>query len=372
MSGVVELGRLFGIGIRVHFSWLFVFFLVTWTLATQYLPGAYPGWTAGAYWAVGAAASVLLFASVLAHELSHSLVARSRGRHVRAITLFFLGGVSEIQEEAANPGEEFWISVAGPLTSFVLAGIFFGVFLATSPAGAQLRAVVEYLAFVNVVIGAFNLLPAFPLDGGRVLRALVWKATGNVDRANAVASTTGSLAGYALIGVGAYFVFAATLITGLWLVFIGWFIQSAASSFGRQRAVARALSGLTVRDAMMENPPVIPPGTTAQTLIDEHITREFRRAYIVALGNTFHGLVTLSDLKRIPPEARASTPVTTIMKRAGEVITSGPEEPLEAALGRMVSGDVSQLVVLENGRAVGLLSRGDVLRVLEIAQGLPG
>ncbi|MDA0989007.1 MAG: site-2 protease family protein [Chloroflexi bacterium] len=228
-------------------------------MATRYLPDEYPGWSTNTYWGVGIAASFLLFVSVLIHELSHSLVAISRGKKVKGITLFFLGGASEIEEESANPGEEFWISVVGPITSFALAAIFWGLFLATSSGNPQFHATTSYLAFINLVLGAFNLLPAYPLDGGRVLRAVVWKATGSVARANSVASFMGSLSGFAFIAIGVSSIFAGSLVTGLWFIFIGWFIHSAASSFGHQQAAARALSGKTVRDAMDEDQLTPPP-----------------------------------------------------------------------------------------------------------------
>ncbi|MBI4281916.1 MAG: site-2 protease family protein [Chloroflexi bacterium] len=371
MSGVVKLGRLFGVEIRVHFSWVFVFLLVAWSLATRYLPTEYPGWTKSAYWWVGSLSSLLLFASVLVHELSHSLVAQAKGRKLRGITLFFLGGVSEIEEESANPGEEFLVSVVGPATSFVLAAVFWVVFIAAPPSSSKVQAVAGYLSFINLVLGAFNLLPAFPLDGGRVLRAVVWKVTGSSSKANVVASTTGSLAGFAFIALGIFFVFAASLINGLWFIFIGWFIQSSASSFARQQVVSRALSGRTVRDAMVQDLPVVEPGISIQSLVDDHITRDFQPTYIVALGDTFHGLVTLFDVRSVPVQERSRTWVTAIMKRASEVIIAKPDEPLEEALGRMLAHNIRQLVVMEDGRAVGLLSRGDVLRVLEIAQVLP-
>ncbi|MFH1560787.1 MAG: site-2 protease family protein [Chloroflexota bacterium] len=371
MSGTIQLGHLFGISIRVHFSWVFIFLLVAWSLATGYLPDEYPGWARSTYWSVGIVASVLLFVSVLVHEMSHSLMAISRGRRVQGITLFFLGGVSEIKEEAANPGEEFWVSVVGPITSIVLAAIFWGLFLATASGNPQFQAITGYLAFINLVLGAFNLLPAFPLDGGRVLRAVVWKATGSAARANSVASFTGSMSGVVFIALGIYFVFTASLVTGLWFVFIGWFIQSAASSFGRQQVATRAMSGKTVRDAMEEDPPTVPPGSTVQSFIDDYITKEFQRAYIVELGNSFHGLVTLSDVRAVPTDDRPRTWVTAIMKRVPQVITAQPDEPLEVALRRMLSHDIRQLVVMQDAKAVGLISRGDVLRVLEIAQVLP-
>ena len=371
MSGTLQLGRIFGVNIRIHFSWIFIFALVAWSLATSFLPNNYPGWTRGVYWGVGALGSALLFVSVLIHELSHSLLAISRGHKVRGITLFFLGGISEIEEEAHNPGEEFWISVVGPLSSFVISALFWVLLFLTRSGSPQIQALFAYLAFVNAVVGVFNMLPAFPLDGGRVLRSIVWRATGSLTRATAISSITGSLLGFTLIAGGIYFAFADNFITGLWLVFVGWFIQSSASSIRRQQVLETALSGKLARDAMRENFPTIPPGTTAQSLLDDHISREYQRAYLVMLGDTFHGLVTISDIAVVPPEERGRKYVTEIMTPASKVVSVRTDEALEKSQSLLVSNDFHQLVVMENGKPVGLLTRGDVLRVMEINQLIP-
>jgi Zn-dependent protease/CBS domain-containing protein len=373
MAGTFQLGRLFGIDIRFHFSWIFIFVLVAWSLAGSFLPMNYPGWSTSTYWIVGILGSILLFASVLVHELSHSLVALSRGYKVRGITLFFLGGVSEIEEEAVKASEEFWIAVVGPLTSFVLAAIFW-VLLQVNPGGSlQAEALFQYLAFINVALGVFNLIPAFPLDGGRVLKAAVWQTTGSLPKANAVASTIGSLLGFAMIGTGIVLAFiTGNFISGLWLVFIGWFIQSAASSSRQQYAVQTALTGRVARDAMQQEIlPTVEPGITVQALLDEHISKEFQRAYIVSLGDTFQGLVSISDIRKVPPEERASKYVTEIMTRASDVITVRPDDPLESALQKLTANDINQLVVLENGKPAGLITRRDILVVLEISELLP-
>jgi Zn-dependent protease/CBS domain-containing protein len=368
MSGTFQLARLFGIDIRFHFSWIFIFLLVAWSLAGAYLPQNYPGWSTNAYWAVGIIGSVLLFASVLVHELSHSLVAMSRGYKVSGITLFFLGGVSEIAEEATKASEEFWIAVVGPLSSVVLAVIFWFLLQAVSGSNSQVEALFQYLAFINLALAVFNLIPAFPMDGGRVLKAAVWQATGSLSRANAVATTVGSLLGFGLIGIGIIVAFTAqSFISGLWLVFIGWFIQSAASSSRQQYHVQSALSGRTVRDAMQEEVPIVEPGVTVQALLDEYVTKEFQRAYVVSLGDSFQGLVSVSDIRQVPPEERSGKFVTEIMTRAPEVVTVGPNDPLETAMERLTARDVNQLVVVENGRPVGLLNRRDILAVLEIS-----
>jgi Zn-dependent protease len=364
------LGRLFGINISVHFSWILVFLLVAWSLATGYLPDRYPAWTRVSYWTVGIVSSLLLFASVLVHELSHSVVAQTRGRRVRGITLFFLGGVSQIEEESANAGEEFWVAFSGPLTSFILAVIFWGVSLALSGADSRVKAVFEYLTVVNLIVGIFNLLPAFPLDGGRVLRSFVWKITGSRQKADRTVSLTGSLAGFAFMAAGVFFLFSTNWFTGVWLLFIGWFIQSSASSFGRQTVASRALSGRTVVEAMSTEVPTIPPGTTIESLVKDHITKDFNRAYVVALGGKLQGLVTLSDVRSVPLEKRPEVWVSEVMKRPPAVIHVGPEEPLEKALQLIAAKDIHQLVVMDEDRLVGLLSRGDILRVLEIASAL--
>jgi Zn-dependent protease/CBS domain-containing protein len=372
MSGTFQLGRLFGIDIRFHFSWIFIFVLVAWSLAGSFLPQNYPGWSDSAYWIVGILGSVLLFATVLIHELSHSLVAMSRGYKVSGITLFFLGGVSEIEEEAVKASEEFWIAVVGPLTSFALAAIFW-VLLQVNPGGSlEAEALFQYLTFINIALGVFNLIPAFPLDGGRVLKAAVWQATGSLPQANTVASTIGSLLGFTMIGLGIVLAFITrNFISGLWLVFIGWFIQSAASSTRQQQAMNTALTGRLARDAMQPEIPTVEPGITVQALLDEYISKEFQRAYLVSLGDTFQGLVSISDVKKVPPEERASKYVTEIMTRAPEVVTVRPDDPLEGVLQKLAANDINQIVVMENGKPVGLITRRDILVVLEISELLP-
>src|SRR5919106_1326610 len=283
MSGTFQLGRLFGIDIKFHFTWIFIFLLVAWSLAGAYLPANYPGWSTSTYWTVGIIGSTLLFASVLVHELSHSLVAISRGYKVSGITLFFLGGVSEIAEEATKASEEFWIAVVGPASSIILAAVFWVLLRVISGINSQVEALLQYLAFINLALALFNLIPAFPMDGGRVLKDIVWQTTGSLPKANTVATTVGSLLGYGLIGVGIIIAFSTgNFLSGLWLVFIGWFIQSAASSTRHQYRVQTALSGLTVRDGMQGEVPTVEPGVTVQELLEQYVTKEFQRVYLVS------------------------------------------------------------------------------------------
>ena len=371
MSGTFALGRLFGVVVRIHFSWLFIFALIAWSLASSWLPSQYFGWSRGQYWAVGVIGSALLFVCVLIHELSHSLEAMRRGRKVRSITLFFLGGVSEIEDESKSAGEEFWVSIVGPLTSLALGVLFWLMYLNLRSGTGQLTALVQYLMVVNLAIGVFNLVPAFPLDGGRVLRALVWRATDSQERATRVASFTGSVLGFGLIGLGIYFVFTNNLVTGIWLVFIGWFIQSAASSVRRESVDRLVVSGRTVGEAMDESFPQVPPGMTIQTLIDEHISRGFERAYLVVLGDTFQGLITATDVRKVPMEQRDSMWVSSVMTKSENVITLPPEAPLEEGLRVLAQRNIHQLVIMDSGAPVGLLTRAGVLRVMEVSELLP-
>jgi Zn-dependent protease/CBS domain-containing protein len=372
MSGTFQIARLFGIDIKLHFTWLFIFVLLTWLLAESILPEWTEGaWETNVYWIVGVIGSILLFASVLVHELSHSLLAISRGYKVSGITLFFLGGVSEIEEEAVKASEEFWIAVVGPLSSIVLSGMFYGLFILTTGANPQVEVLFQYLAFINLALAIFNLVPAFPLDGGRVLKAVIWQITGNLSRANSIATTAGSMLGFALIGAGVLLVLFTGNFGFLWWVLIGWFIQTAASSTRQHYQVRSSLTGRTVRDAMQPEVPRVEPGITVQELQDEYVTREFQRVYLVSLGDNFQGLVSVSDIKQVPPEERPQKFVTEIMTQAPNVITVSPSDPLDKALEHLRGRDVNQLVVVEDGRPVGLLNRRDILAVLEISELFP-
>ena len=373
MSGSVLIGRLFGVNVRVHFSWVFIFAFVSISLANSYLPGTYPGWSGGQYWAIGVACSALLFLCVLVHEFSHSLEAIRRGRKVRSITLFLLGGVSEIEEESRSAGEEFWVSFVGPATSLLLALFFWLLYFSTRSGNPQLSALTQYLALVNLLIGLFNLVPAFPLDGGRVLKALVWRRTGSETQATTIASRIGSAFGAAFIGFGiVIMVVTDDLLTGAWLGIVGWFIRSAASSARKQPAAESGLSGRRVRDAMREDFPTVEPGTSVQALLEQRMVKEFERAYVVVLGETLYGLVTAIDVKRVAPEARDRTWVSEAMTRVSDLVTLAPDAPLEAGLEYFVRRGVGPVVVVvENARPVGLLSRQDILRVMEVSQLFP-
>ena len=370
VSGTFGLGRIFGVRVQVHFSWVFIFALIAWSLASSWLPSRYE-WSTTQYWTVGIIGSVLLFVCVLIHELSHSLEAIRRGLRVKSITLFFLGGFSQIDGESRSASEEFWVSVVGPIASLGLAGFFGLLYLNLSGSSSPIAALTQYLMFVNLLVGLFNLIPAFPLDGGRVLRALVWKATKSQERATRVASLTGSALGFGLIGVGVVAIFTNSLITGIWLMFIGWFIQSTASSVRQSGTERLVVSGRTVGDAMDRHLRVVPPGVSVQRLVDDYIVAQMERAYLVMLGDTFYGLITVTDVKRVPVAEWQGKWVSEAMTRAEDAITLSPDDPLEEGLKLLADRNIQQAIVMESERPVGVLTRAGVLRVMEISQIAP-
>jgi Zn-dependent protease len=371
VSGTFGLGRLFGVRIQVHFSWVFIFALIAWSLASSWLPSRYVGWSPTQYWTVGIIGSALLFVCVLIHELSHSLEAIRRGLRVNSITLFFLGGFSQIDGESRSASEEFWVSVVGPVASLGLACLFGLMYLNLRASTGPFTALTQYLMFVNLLVGLFNLIPAFPLDGGRVLRSLVWRATQSQERATRVASLTGSVLGFALIGVGVVAVFTNTLVTGIWLMFIGWFIQSTASSVRQSGSERIVVSGRTVGDAMDKRLQVVPPGISIQRLVDEHMVAEMQRAYLVMLGDTFYGLITVSDVRLVPMAVWPGTWVSEAMTKVQDAITLSPDDPLEEGLKILADKNIQQAIVMESDSPVGMLTRAGVLRVMEVSQLAP-
>lgn len=329
-----------------------------------YYPDATPGLGRATYWVMGAVSAVALFASVLVHELSHSVVAISRGLGVQSITLFIFGGVSNIKAEAERPVDELLISAVGPLTSFVLAGAFFfldrGVDLPEAAA-----AIVGYLALVNLLLAVFNLLPGFPLDGGRVLRSIVWALSGSLRRATQVASFAGQGLGFLLMLGGVTLVFSGNLFNGLWIAFIGWFLNSAAESSRQQQAMFEDLRGIAVAQLMDPDPPTTSPDLTLRDFVFDHVLRRGQRALLVTDGDRLRGIVSITDARDVPQEQWASTTVERVMTSA-PLRTVGPGADLGSALQLLVDGTFNQLPVVDEGRPVGMLSRADILRYLQL------
>jgi Zn-dependent protease/CBS domain-containing protein len=365
MESSFKLGRIGGIEIGIHYTWLFAFALVSWSLAAGFFPSNFPGWAPLTYWIVGVITALTLFVSVLVHELSHSFVALARGHGVHSITLFIFGGVSNLKSEAESPKDEFLISVVGPLTSFAIAAVCWLLLQVLPLDDSPLEAILDYLAGINVMLGAFNLVPGFPLDGGRVLRSLIWAATGNLRRATAIASYVGQGFGFLLIFAGVSQVLGGNFLGGLWIGFIGWFLNNAAESTRQQQAVQEGLRGARVAEVMDPQPPSAGPAMSVHEFVLDHVIRRGHRALLVVDGGRLVGLVSITDAKKEPQESWATTTVGAIMTRT-PLKTISPDTDMAGALQLMVEGALNQVPVIQDDRLVGLLSRADVMRFLQM------
>jgi Zn-dependent protease/CBS domain-containing protein len=369
LGSSVRIATVAGIEINVHASWLLIAALVTWSLATGYFPSTIPGTDAAFDWLLGAVAAILFFASVLAHELAHSILARSRGLDVESITLFIFGGVSNLSAEAERPSVEFAVAIVGPLTSlaialasFVVAVIFDGQ--------PPIAATAGYLAFVNAALGLFNLIPGFPLDGGRVLRSIVWSATHDLARATRIASTVGQLAAWGLMLWGFWQLLGGNLIGGIWMIAIGWFLQNAAVVSLQQTVLEARLRRLRVRDVLRPDPTGAPPETTVPELIERFILPGARRAVPIVADGRIEGLVTLADIARVPPERREAARAADVMTPGPRLAVVTPDAPLQDAIDALGRGDFEQLPVVDGDRYLGLLTRAAVMRELRIREEL--
>jgi Zn-dependent protease/CBS domain-containing protein len=368
MGPSIHIGRIFGVQIGLHPSWFVIALLVTYTVAAGQLPAAYPNWDPALYWVVGALIALLFFGSVLAHELSHALVARRYGLKVKEITLFIFGGAATLEGETKRPLDEALIAGVGPLTSLLIGGILLGIdAIIKQP---QMAAITGWLGFINLTLGFFNLIPGFPMDGGRILHAILWKLRGDRSVATRNAAGVGRLFGYLLIAGGVFLIFQGSdlLFTGVWFALIGWFLSNAAEATIAQVSVEHALKGIKVSEVMETDPPSIAPNESVTDLVNERLIRGEHRSFLVRHDDGgLAGIVTLSDVRRMPRENWENARVTDIMTRFADLATIGPDAGLEAALKLLQEREVNQLpVVTDEGRTVvGLLTRAGILRLIE-------
>jgi Zn-dependent protease len=365
----VPLGRIMGIPVGLDYSWFLIFALMTFMLATSYFPMEFRGWAPGLYWIVGAATAILLFASVLVHELGHSVVALRFNIPVRSITLFIFGGVAQIAAEPPSPRAEFLIAIAGPITSFLLA-LFFTIAKPLFAASEPLWGLFKYLAYINFALAIFNLIPGFPLDGGRVFRAIVWAVTKNLRRATLIAANVGRTFGFLFIFLGVWQIFGGNFGGGLWIAFIGWFLDSAASAQVHQVVFQGMLAGHTVSQAMSERCVSVPADLTLQQMVDDHILGRGTRCFLVNRGGDTVGLMTLHRVKEVRREDWPSTTAAQVMLPLGELKRVAPASELGSALQLMDRDGVNQLPVMTDGHVVGMLSRDDVISFLRTMQEL--
>lgn len=359
----IPIGRIFGITIDLDYSWFLILGLLTWLLAVSYYPAEFQGWSTGEYWLIGFATAIMLFVSVLIHELGHSVVAQKFGMSVPRITLFVFGGVSQIADEPPSAKMEFWMAAIGPFVSFALAALFWEIepLLAWS---TPLYALCEYLALMNLILGAFNLIPGFPLDGGRVFRAIIWKFSGNYHRATSIAAGTGRFFGYAFILLGVWQMLAGNFFNGLWIAFIGWFLESAAGSQAQREKLKAVLGQHKVLDAMTRDFPRVAPEVTVQDLVDKHILQTGWQYFVVSDGDGRVGLVTPGAMREVPRPSWPTTPVSHVAVPLQKLDKTRPDAMLWSALEKMGRDGVEELPVVDGNGIVGMLSREDVVHYL--------
>jgi Zn-dependent protease/CBS domain-containing protein len=387
LRGDLKLGRIFGIEVDLNWSLIFIFLLITWSLASGF-ESIHSNWTTGLSWGVAVLAAILFFASILAHELAHSLVARTQGVPVRRITLFLFGGVSDIQREPPSPKAEFLITIVGPLTSIVLGIIFIAVstiplneLISTSSqvntnslsSLGPIPTLLFWLGPINILLGIFNLVPGFPLDGGRVLRSILWAATDDVRKATRWASYAGEGVGWLMIAGGVAMVlgvqlpfFGTGLISGIWLAFIGWFLTNAASNSYRQIIIHDILQGVPVERMMQKDVPTVRPDISVSQLVHDHIMSSDDHAFPVMDGNNLVGMVTLDDVRSVSRDLWDMKIIRDIMTPRESLIVVDENDDAGDALTKLSEKDIRQLPVMKGSEMVGLLRRRDILKWLQL------
>lgn len=369
MRAQIKLGRIFGVEIGLHYSWFIIALLITLSLAGHFLTNN-PGWSDGLRWGVAIVTAILFFLSIVIHELSHAMVAKLRGLPVKSITLFALGGVAQIEKEAADAKTEFWMGIIGPITSFVIGVICLAITIAlgwTPPEFPQrpLPAMLMWLGYINIALAIFNMIPGFPLDGGRVLRGIVWWVTGDAKRATTIAARVGQVIAFAMIIYGVMQFFQGAGFNGLWLVFIGWFLLSASRESYAQMVITEGLRGLRVADVMSRDFPVVDANSNLQTFAEENLTRTGRRFWVVTLNGEPEGIITPDEVSGVPRNRWPYTTVADVMRPLDATRTVNPNTPVTEALEVMARQDLNQLPVVNERGLAGLISRAHILQLIQ-------
>lgn len=369
MKAQIKLGRIFGVEIGLHYSWFIIALLITFSLAGQFQENN-PGWSDGLRWGVSIITAVLFFVAIVVHELSHAIVAKLRGLPVRSITLFALGGVAQIEKEAADAKTEFWMGIIGPITSFVIGVACLAITVAlgwTPPEFPQrpLPAMLMWLGVINIGLAIFNMIPGFPLDGGRVLRGIVWWITGNAVRATRIAARVGQVIAFVMILYGLLQFFRGAGFNGLWMAFIGWFLLSASRESYAQMVISEGLRGLRVGDVMSRDFPVVDAHSNLQTFAEEHLTRTGRRFFVVTLNGQPEGIITPNEISTVPRNRWPYTTVADVMRPLDATRTVNPNTPVTEALEVMAGQDLNQLLVMNEKGLAGLISRSHILQLIQ-------
>lgn len=361
-KGSLRIATVAGIPIWAHFSWLIIFGLITWSLSSHYFPRAAPDLPVLAYWIKGVLAALLLFGSVVVHELSHSLVARKFGLGIESITLFIFGGVARMKEDPRHPSAEFWIAIAGPLSSFVLSFLFF--VLALNTAGGA-RTLFIYLAQINLILGIFNLIPGFPMDGGRVLRSAIWRLKGDYFTATLRASSVGQTIALVIIFFGFLSIFRGGP-GGLWLMLIGWFLYSAAQASYRQATLQEILAGVTVEEIMATDLKTVSPGMSLDQAVNEYFLKYGYGGFPVVEAGDFLGMVTLKEVKNVPKPDWGRLTIADVYVPHDQKWEVTRGDDVLRALELMIKEDKGRVAVKDKGRFVGLITRNGIARYVQI------
>jgi Zn-dependent protease len=367
METHVSLGRILGVKIGLHFSWILIAFLVVFSLSARFRM-TNPDWGAGTIWLLAIATAALFFASIVAHELSHAMVAKARGLPVHSITLFALGGVARIEKESADAKTEFWMGIVGPISSALIGVLCLAAASALGwPFMAEpetpLLAMLVWLGYINVVLAVFNMLPGFPMDGGRVLRAAVWHATGDEHRATRVATTSGQAVAFGFIVLGIVGFFQGAGLGGLWLAFIGWFLLGAARASAAQLEVSESLRGVRVSDVMSRDCPIVDGRSNLETFVED-VLRTGSRCFLIVENGRVTGLITPHEVKSVEKSQWPYKTVFEVMKPLDQLRTVRPDTPASEALETIGRQDVNQLPVVSDGRLEGIVSRERIVRYL--------
>jgi Zn-dependent protease/CBS domain-containing protein len=363
----LKVGEISGITIKLNYSWFIIFVLMAWSLASGYLPYSYPDQSETFYWGVGVVGAAALFLSVLIHEVSHSLVAKRYKIRVESITLYFLGGVSETEEEAQSAEEELRMAAAGPLTSLGLGVVFYLLWLGSTFAlPLAVVAVLEYASYINFLLAAFNMIPAFPMDGGRVLRAIIWGRRKDILSSTRLATMISKAISYGFIALGLLDMFFYSGFDGLWLIIIGFFVSSSADASMNETRISQALAGVKVGDIMSKDVHTVEPGISIQEIVNRHFSTFKHHGFPVVSDGELVGIITLEDVRRIPLESWDERRVEDVMKPFSSLVTSKPGEEALDALIKMAKRNVGRLPVLDEGKLVGIITRSDITRAVQL------
>ncbi len=364
----VSLFKLFGFEIKVDVSWLILAALITWSLATGLFPEYYKGLSTSSYWWMGAAGAAGLFISIILHELAHSLVARRYGVSMKGITLFIFGGVAEMENDPANPRTEFFMAVVGPLSSVAIGLVLFSILVWGKQNGwpVTIEGVLAYLAWLNLVLAAFNLVPAFPLDGGRVLRSALWSWKKDLRWATAISSRIGSGLGIGLIILGVISIFMGNFIGGLWWLMIGLFIRAAAQQSYQQLLARGVFQAKKVKDLMVRDPLTVPRSISLSEFVNEYVYKHHFQVYPVLSYGKLVGCISVNSVAGVPREDWSTQTVGAVAASCGEAMTIGPDEDANKALEIMSRTRNSRLFVTEGDRLVGIITLKDMLALLAV------